>query len=463
MAIGRKGSGVTGKQDKSVPARSRAMALSRRSALLTPLALTGCGLWDEWFGEKKTPLPGKREPVIASQREVRVNEGAGKVVLPPAVRNAAWPQTGGNPAHMMGHLQASESLTEIWRTSIGSGGGYRNKILAQPLVADGIVYAMDSDAEVSAFDLGTGSRRWRFDTRNEDADSSNVGGGMAVDQGVLYAANGLGDLVALDAASGAVRWRAEIGAPTRSAPTVAEGRIFLTTVEDRLVAFAASDGHVLWSHRAASAVTSMLGRPAPAFSRGLVVGGFGSGELAAVRADTGRVAWTDGLGASRGKASAADLVSIRGAPVISDGRVFGIGLGGLAAAIDLPTGRRLWERPVAGECSPAVAGNWMFIVSSDQELMAINAVDGRVAWICPLPRWDDPEKRKNPFTWYGPLLVSDRLIVAGTSEEALAVSPYTGEILGRQRLSGAASPVSPAVAEGVVLIVTEDGRLLALR
>ena len=53
--------------------------------------------------------------------------------------------------------------------------------------------------------------------------------------------------------------------------------------------------------------------------------------------------------------------------------------------------------------------------------------------------------------------------MAGTSEEALAISPYTGEILGRQRLSGAASPVAPVVADGTVLVITDDGRLVGLR
>jgi outer membrane protein assembly factor BamB len=454
-----KGAAVTGDRNKMGVGR----ALPRRAALLTPLALTGCGLWDSWFGTRKTPLPGVREAVLQSQSTLTVNEGVAKVTLPPAVRNAGWPQAGGNPAHMMGHLSANDVLAEAWRADIGAGGGYRRKILAQPIAAGGMVFAMDSDAHVTALDLSTGARRWRVDTKSDDLDSSNLGGGIAHDGDTIYAANGLGDMVALDAATGTEKWRSEIGAPARSSPTVTEGRIFVTTIEERVLALAASDGHTLWSYRAPSAPTTMLGRPAPAYSRGLVVAGFGSGELTALRAETGRPAWSDGLGASRGRASLADLVSIRGAPVINEGRVFAIGLGGLAAAIDLPSGRRLWERQVAGQDSPAVAGDWVFVVSTDQEAMAMNATDGRIAWITPLPRWEDAEKKKNALTWYGPLLVSDRLIVAGTSEEALALSPYTGEILGRQRLSGAASPVAPVVADGTVLVVTDDGRLVALR
>ena len=145
-----------------------------------------------------------------------------------------------------------------------------------------------------------------------------------------------------------------------------------------------------------------------------------------MRADSGTVVWTDGLGGGGGHSSMADFLSIRGAPVISNGRVYAIGMGGLVVAIDLPTGRRLWERQVTGENTPWVAGDWMFLISIDQELAAIDVRDGRVAWITPLPRWDDPEKKKDSLTWFGPILAGDRLVVTGRSEEALAVSPYTG-------------------------------------
>jgi outer membrane protein assembly factor BamB len=435
---------------------------TRRSALLAPLALAGCGLWDDWFGSRKTPLPGKRERILGARRALEVDEGTPKVELPPAVRNAAWPQAGGNPAHFMGHLAASDRLTEAWSANIGAGGGYRRKIMAQPVVADGIVYVMDSKAVVSAFDMARGSRVWRTDTKDDDDDSTNVGGGLTLDQGTLYAVNGLAELVALDAAKGTIRWRSRFGAPTRSAPTVVEGRLFVTTIEDRLLALAADDGRQLWSHQAANPTTSILGRPAPAYSTGLVVGGFGSGELATMRADSGSVVWTDTLATAVRSGSLADFPAIRGLPVIGDGRVYAMSLGGLTVAIDLPTGRRLWEREAAGEDSPWATGSWLFIISLEQKMAALNRDDGRVSWVTQLPRWKNPEKEEDPITWYGPLLVSDRLVVAGTNHEALAVSPYTGEILGRQELSGAAS-LGPIVADGTVFVVTDDGRLLALR
>ncbi len=390
---------------------------SRRAALAAslsaPLALTACGLFDSWFATKKPPLPGKRESILSAGRGLNVDPNAPKVVLPPAVRNAGWPQAGGNPAHLMGHLAANDHLAERWRADIGEGGGYRRVILAQPVVAAGTVFTMDSDAVVSAFSLANGSRRWRTDTKPQDADSTNVGGGLGMDESTLYAVNGLSQLVALDVANGKQKWRRDIGVPGRSAPTIADGRVFLTTIDDRLMTFAASDGRPLWTHKAAEPVTSLLGRPAPAYYRGLVIAGFGSGELAALRADSGSVVWTDGLGAARGAAGVADFLSIRGLPVIDSGQVMAISMGGLLVSTDVPSGRRIWERQVAGEDTPYVAGEWMFVISVEQQLAAVHIADGRIAWITDLPRWEDAEKKSDTLTWYGPLLVADRLIVTG--------------------------------------------------
>jgi outer membrane protein assembly factor BamB len=442
---------------------ARGLVLTRRAALLAPLgALAGCGLWDNWFGTKKTPLPGKRETIAAAQGSLKVDEGVPKVVLPPPVSNAAWPQDGGNPSHLMGHLAAGDRLAEAWSSSIGDGGGYRRALLAHPVSADGVVYTMDSGGMVSAFQLASGARLWTFATPAEKDRSDNIGGGLAVDQGTLYAVNGLAELIALDAARGTVRWRVGTGAPARSSPTVADGRLFITTIDNRLLAFATQDGRQLWSYQAATALTAVLGQSAPAYSDGFVVAGFGSGELATVRADSGIVVWTDSLATARPGGTVADFSTIRGLITVSNGVVYAISVGRLMVALDLHAGRRLWEREVAGQDSPWAADDWIFLVSLNQQIAAINRADGRVAWVTALPRWDNPEKQDGPITWFGPVLVSDRLVVAGTSGKAFSVSPYTGKILGQQTLSGAAS-MGPVAVAGTVLIICDDGKLLALR
>jgi outer membrane protein assembly factor BamB len=456
------------KRDRPSPAAAftrRAANLTRRSALVLPLAgLSGCSLFEGWLGEDKPPIPGKREPVLPPRAGLDIAADAGKpnIVLPPPVSNADWPQAGGNPAHLMGHLATAPRLREAWSVSIGSGGGYRRKITAQPVVAGGTVYTMDSDALVRAFDLARGRRRWEFDTQAEDDRSFNVGGGLGFDDGVLYASTGRAELLALDPATGKPKWRKPLPGPARSAPTIAEGRVFVTTIEDELVAFQTKDGARLWSFRAANPSTQVLGQPAPAYSDGFVVGGFGSGEIASLRAISGGPAWTDNLSGGFGSGSLIDISAVRGLPVIADGLVYAIGMGGLMLANDLRSGRRLWERQVAGEDSPWLAGDWLFVISLGQKIAAVSRQTGKVAWVTQLPAFDNPEKQRDPIYWLGPLLAGDRLVAVGTNAEAIAASPYTGAILGRQPLSGRAS-VAPVLASGTLLVVTDDGTLLALR
>ena len=328
--------------------------LPRRAALLAPLAaLGGCSLFDDVFFQTKNPMPGRREGLMSVRHGLELGVGTPpQVALPPAVGNAEWPQPGGNPAHVMGHLAAAERLAPAWSASIGEGGGYREKITSQPVIAGGRVFAMDSDGLVTAFDAGSGRVAWSFDTQGKKDRSTNVGGGLAADGGVVYASTGRAEILALDAAGGGLKWRVPLGAPARSSPTVADGRIFVVTIEQQLAAFSTEDGRRLWSYQASQADTTLLGQPAPAYSQGLVVAGFGSGDLVAVRAATGTVVWTDSIAAASGRTSLADLSAITGLPVIDGERVFAIGLGGLIVALDLRSGRRLWEREVAGSQGP---------------------------------------------------------------------------------------------------------------
>jgi outer membrane protein assembly factor BamB len=433
-----------------------------RLALLLPL-LTGCSLWDSRFGEEKVPLPGTRVTVLAPAAGLETAKpGALKIALPAPAAVEAWPQAGGQPAHDMEHPALRDGVTQTWSASIGSGGGYRAKITASPVVAGGRVFTMDSDAVVAGFDAASGAQAWKTVTQGEDDRSTNVGGGIVWDGGVVYAASGRADLVAIDAADGKVKWRARLPAPARSAPTIVNGTLFIALIDDEMVAASAADGKTVWTYQGSSADPAVLGLPAPAFADGLLFAGFGSGELAALNPTSGAVVWTDSLAATRGRNSLADLSTVHGRAVIKSGRAFAVSMGQELVSLDLRSGRRLWERDVAAAESPWVAGDWMFVSTDAGQITAISLLDGQVAWVTQLDTFEDMTKKKTPIRWLGPVLAGDRLIVAGTNGTALSLSPYTGQILGTEKLAGAAS-VAPVVAGGTLYIVTDNGAITAYR
>ena len=437
-------------------------ALLRTALLATVAALPACSSFDDLFEDVKKPIPGKREAVLASTRGLQVAPGfTNPVNLPPPVLNADWLQSGGNPAHVVGNVKLDD-LVHAWRRSIGEGGGYRRKITATPVISAGTVFTMDSDGEVSAFDAASGQRRWDAEMRPKRNRSTNVGGGLAVVGATLYATTGLGEALALDAGTGKIQWRAPLDSPARSAPTVADGRLFVPTLDERLVCLNVADGGKrLWNYQATSVATTALGEPAPAYSDGLVVAGFGSGDLVALRADSGTLAWSDSLASARGRNSLADLSAIRGMPVIMDNTVYVVGLGGLLVAIDLRSGRRLWEREAIGQNTPWIAGDWLFVVTIDQVLACLNRTDGRVRWLSQLPHYENVKRSQDPIYWTGPMLAGQYLLLAGSTGKLLAVNPANGDVLGQQDLPDAVS-VGLVAAGGKLFVVTQDSTLSAL-
>src|SRR5271169_428480 len=118
--------------------------------LLVSLLLTGCG----WFGDKKQSLSGERISVLSLDRQLEPDPDLAKIAitLPAPVVNSDWPEAGGYPNHAMQHLSLPDRLTRAWRASTGEGVSRYTRVLAQPIVANGRVYAMDGAVEVGAYD-----------------------------------------------------------------------------------------------------------------------------------------------------------------------------------------------------------------------------------------------------------------------------------------------------------------------
>jgi outer membrane protein assembly factor BamB len=445
------------------------MPFSRRALLLGggALALSGCETIDSIFGESKKPLPGERLPVLqADGSELAADPAlAGQpVTLPPPTALAEWPQAGGTLTHDPGHASAGQGLREIWRASIGTGSSYRRRITTGPILAQGMVFTADAYGTVSAFDAASGGRRWTRETTPEKDNTGAVGAGLAFDSGVLYAATGMAEVLAMDPGTGEVRWRASVPAPMRGAPAVSGGRIFVPTVENQLLALSTEDGRRLWTYRGQAVRAVPLGLSTPAIEGDTVVAGLPSGELVAVRAADGRVLWTESVAGGEGalRAGIAELAGVAGLPVISEGRVIAAGLSGTTLMVDLRSGRRLWERDVGSTQSPAVAGEWIFLVSPENQLVAMGRADGRIRWVALLDERSARNRRREPAIFGAPLVVGGHILVPSSLGEAVLVDPAEGGIAGRLRLPDGCT-LPPIAVGGTVYLVTDDGTLVALR
>lgn len=463
-------------------------ALTRLAAVAAvALLVSGCGAGERigplnpFSGERDDPdAPDQSERISVLELEGVLNpEGSGgPLVLPRSYVNNAWPQPDGYPTHAMQHTAASGGLNRVWRADVGAGSNNNRRINARPVIAGGVVYTIDAEGRVSGHDLETGDETWatRLQGARREGDGGGFipfiggrgdrvltfGGGLAWDAGRLYAHSGGKFVVALDASNGEELWRQTALTPMHSAPTVSEGRVFVITDDNELLAMDAQSGEVLWTHRSISETARLITAPSPAVLGETVIAPFTSGEIVALRVQNGTVLWSDSLTRTGGLTPLSSINDIAASPVILGDSVYAMSHSGIMAAFDLRSGERQWTLPAGGLHAPYVAGDYLFVVTTDAQVAAIDRVAGEVRWITQLPAFENERRRRDRISWAGPVLAGDRLVLASSSGELVILDPTTGDRTGDRDLNDAVF-IAPVIADETLVVLTDDGRLIALR
>jgi outer membrane protein assembly factor BamB len=433
-------------------------------ALLAVTALAGCSVFEKGK-PKTTPTVGQRISVLNSEAAIEVDPAlAGvAVALPPAATNAEWAQPGGNAAKSMGHLALGTALGQAWRVSIGEGSNSRAQLAAAPVVGAGKIFTIDTRAVVRAISPENGTTLWQAQVRGEGApDNALFGGGVSFDNGRVYVSNGAGYAAALDANTGGSIWLVRPGGPLRGAPTVANDNVYVVSQDNQMFALNPADGKLRWTGAGALEIAGVFGSAAPAAAQGTVVAGFSSGELNAYRYENGRILWQDALSRTSISTAVTNLLDIDADPVIDQGRVYAVGQGGRMVALELTTGQRVWEINVAGISTPWVAGEWVFVVTDEAQLLAIARGTGKIRWMTQLARYRDAEDKKGRISWTGPILAGDRLVLVSNGGQIANVSATDGRVISTVETR---APVSlpPVVANNMLYILHDNGQLSAWR
>ena len=450
------------------------------------LLLSGCSVFQEvgsWFSSngKKSNLRGVRIPVMSLDSELKVDASLAKepVQLPPPYRNPDWPQPGGYASNALYHLAAPGRLRQAWEQDAGKGSDTASHLISTPIVAGGLIYALDAEAHIWVFRAGDGHPVWNrrlapkngtdlptlwglLGKPNTVDPPEGMGGGIAYDDGKIFVTSGFGVLRCMDAKTGRDIWQKDLKMPTINAPVVNGGRIFVSTHDNHLYAMAETDGRTLWEHQGIADAASILTSTNVAVSGETVIAPYTSGELFALRAQNGQVGWTDVLSRSGHVTALSQLDDIAGRPVIDRGQVYAISQSGPMAAFSLNTGERLWTRDIGGINTPLAAGDYVYVLDNSNRVICLTRKEGRVHWMHQLPQYENPDDKSDPIIWAGPVLVSDKLIVTSSNGYAEAISPYDGKLTGRVEIP-AATTISPIVANGTLYLYTSDAELVALR
>jgi outer membrane protein assembly factor BamB len=464
-----------------------ALFLLAAAALALPACSSGpvgavTGLFGGGGKDKKkddtTPKEEDRISILSVDERVEADPrfAGADIELPPAYINASWPTPGGEADHTLHHLSAAVTLETAWKANVGKASSRRARLTSPPIVADGVLYVIDARAAVSAIDVATGKVKWetplapkikeKFRVRDmlsrTKAAQVGFGGGVAYEDGKIFVTSGFGFAAGLDAATGEKLWQYETDAPVRTPPTAYRGAVYFVSNTNEAFAIDQATGEKLWSYQSFEETARILSAASPAAAGDLVVMPFSSGEVVAFLAGSGKPVWNDTLARNTQLNALSSLNDIAGSPVIDRGLVYAVSHAGRLVAIDIRTGQRVWQAPIAGLQMPWVAGEYIFIVSVDAELVCLSRADGAIVWVTELKRYENAKKRKGRIAWSGPVLVGDALILVSTDGKIAKVSPKDGSLIETRKIDGG-SVIAPVVAEERIFILTQEGKLLALR
>lgn len=418
--------------------------------------------------EPEEILPGKREAIRPAAESASESASAANTAKPIRLAsqssNTSWPQSFGTEAFRTAHPALRATPQRVWSTSIGEGDARRQRITADPVVGGGLIYTLDAAAHVSAVSASGGTVWSRDLVPAGEGEGQATGGGMAYADGVLYVSSGFGRLTALDATSGAVRWQQRLNATGSGTPTVRDGLLYLVAGDETGWAINTKDGRVAWQVQATPSVGNVLGAPAPALTSDLVVFAFGSGDIIASFRKGGLRRWSASVSGQRKGRAVARISDVTGGPVVVGSRIYIGNHSGRTVALEKDLGERIWTAQ-EGALSPVwPAGDSIFQIGDQNELLRINAGTGETIWATELPGFlkDKPRKRGEIVAHYGPVVAGGRVVVASNDGYLRLYSPESGALVHQVEIPGGAT-TGPVVAGNTLYVVGTKGELHAFR
>jgi len=349
-----------------------------------------------------------------------------------------------------------------WSRNAGEGSGRFQAVTAAPVTSDTAIFVIDASQTVRAFSLSGGAELWEREIETGSRRDKLVnGGGIGYDSGRVFVGSGFGLVVAMDAETGSEIWRRQFDSPMIGSPTILDGRVFILSNNNEIFALNADTGETEWSDQAISESARVLGSPSPAAVEDIVVVPFSSGEVITFLASNGRRLWSDALTRSGRFTPISAINDISSRPVLASGLVFASSQSGVTVALDGRSGNRVWSQAIGSIGAPALAGQFVFVMGVDGQIAALLGETGQVVWAEQLPQFENEEKKKGKISYRGPLLASGRIIVVSSEGELIALSPQTGEELGRLDLKDTVF-IEPIAAGGKIFVLTDDARLIAI-
>ena len=285
-------------------------------------------------------------------------------------------------------------------------------------------------------------------------------GGLVAD-GTLFLGSVEGRLVAVSVADGAHQWSepllasgstggfgcvaAPAGVAIYGTPAVAGDLVYISGYNGKIYAFDSSSLQKRWVYPPEGNLQPIVGGPVVAL--GKVYFGGSDGRVYALNADTGVEAWEPFQTGDK----------IWSTPVIDDGTVYISSFDKKVYALNATTGKKKWETFETGGAiasTPLVYNNTVYFGSFDRYLYAVDAADGSLKW--------KSEVEAGSWFWAKPVIYNNTVYAPCLDGKVYVLDAESGHELIDAIDLGSPVSSSPVLVDGSIIIASGEGRVYSL-
>ncbi|PTU75342.1 outer membrane protein assembly factor BamB [Pseudomonas mangrovi] len=338
------------------------------------------------------------------------------------------------------------SLKTQWSRSIGDGQGDTYNMLV-PAVDGERIFAADVEGLVMALDRLTGKVIWKQNLKTP------VSGAVGAGYGLVLLGTLKGEVLALDADSGEEKWRAKVNSEVLAAPATNGDIVVVQTQNDTLYAFEAYSGNQRWVFDNTPAVLTLRGSGSPVLTNNLAIAGLSTGKVLALDTARGLPIWEQRVAVPQGRSELERIVDIDGGLLLSGGIVYAVSYQGRLAALDLSSGRILWERQASSAMGLAQGYGSVYVSEAEGTLVGVDERSASALWSN-----DSLQRRKLS----APAVISSYVLVGDLEGYLHLLSQVDGRFVGRERIDSAGLRAQPVVAGEWIYAYGNGGKLVAL-
>jgi outer membrane protein assembly factor BamB len=338
----------------------------------------------------------------------------------------------------------------LWDESVNDGGGEEQFLSLILAVSGKKALVADVNGLLQARNMKTGDLIWETETDYSFSAGPGVG-----ESSSAFLATSNAEIVAFNIGTGREIWKTVVSSEVLASPVVIDEMVIVRTTDGKMVALDSHDGSQRWVFEKSVPILSIRGTGIPIVVDGNIIAGYANGKLQELRLSDGRSGWETSIDIPSGRSEVERLVDLDVDPVETNGVEFVSSYQGGTTAVVALDGGVLWRNDnVSSYTGIGFDWRYLYISSTDSHVYQLDQRSGASLW-----KQDELQYR----ILTAPVVYDDYVIVGDYDGYVHWLSVNDGRQLGRIKVADSAIEAQPVVIDNVVYVYSKEGSLTALK